>query len=300
MGVKEIVASVAVAGTVATFAIYNMNAMPSGKSFLAGNSEQEQAFNNYISKFHKSYASKDEYNERFQVFSANYHKIMSHNMMNAAKLGYTMSINKFADMTEAEFKKMLGYRPNLRKTPRNVTLLPAANADSVDWRQQNAVTEVKNQGQCGSCWSFSTTGAVEGINAITNGQLISLSEQQLVDCSQSYGDNGCEGGLMDNAFSYIAAGNPLETESEYPYTAQDGTCNYDQSEGQVSISNHVDVAQYDPNQLLAAVAQQPVSVAIEADQAVFQSYSGGIINDPSCGTNLDHGVLVIGYGTDNG
>jgi len=172
---------------------------------------------------------------------------------------------------------MLGFKPSklrANKIPKKfgAVSLPA----SVDWRD-TAVTPVKNQGQCGSCWSFSTTGSIEGINAIKTGKLVSLSEQQLVDCSSSFGNEGCNGGMFDAAFQYTES-SKLETEDEYPYTAQDGTCNFDASEGAVGAVSYEDVTSNSPTELAAAVAQQPVSVAIEADQSVFQSYTGGIMD----------------------
>jgi len=141
--------------------------------------------------------------------------------------GFTKGINQFSDMSDYEYKQMLGYKSSLRQAPLNysdelpIVYLPA----SVDWVTKGAVTPIKNQGSCGSCWAFSTTGSIEGANQINTGKLVSLSEQQLVDCSRSYGNLGCNGGLMDNAFKYTEA-YKLETESAYPYTGVGATCGY--------------------------------------------------------------------------
>lgn len=179
--------------------------------------------------------------------------------------------------------------------------------DSIDWVAKGAVTPVKNQGQCGSCWSFSTTGALEGAYFITNGQLISFSEQQLVDCDNRKNggkDMGCNGGLMDNAFSWIQKNGGLCSEDEYPYesgtTKTAGTCEKSCPlvEGSKVIT-YTDIQSKSDNAMIQALSQQPVSVAIEADQKDFQLYSSGVFTG-TCGTNLDHGVLVVGYGNMNG
>jgi hypothetical protein len=185
--------------------------------------------------------------------------------------------------------------------PKNVFIFPETNsvAGSVDWRTKGAVTPVKNQGQCGSCWAFSTTGSVEGAVAIKTGKLTSVSEQQLVDCSGAEGNQGCNGGLMDYAFEYIIKNGGLDTESDYAYTARDGSCNAAKAATKASsISSYKDVAHNSEAQLIAAVTQQPVSVAIEADQSGFQLYKSGVFSGP-CGTQLDHGVLAVGYNTDS-
>jgi len=168
-------------------------------------------------------------------------------------------------------------------------------------KKESSLTS-KNQGQCGSCWSFSTTGNVEGAYAIATGTLISLSEQQLVDCSGSYGNDGCDGGLMDDAFQYIIAVGGLESESAYPYTAQDGTCHSNKQLFKADISGYKDIPSGSEISLQAAVAQVgPISVAIDAGLSSFQFYSGGVYYDPACSsTALDHGVLAVGYGVYQG
>lgn len=168
------------------------------------------------------------------------------------------------------------------------------NKESVDWRDSFKVSSVKNQGQCGSCWAFSSVGAVESAWAIKHNTLYNLSEQELIDCSSE--NHGCEGGSMDLAFQYIID-NGLCSNFSYPYTAEDGQCN-NTCKSLVQISNYSDIIQNEENMLKYAVQHQPVSVAIQANKRSFQMYKSGIYSDPDCGFELDHGVLLIGYGYD--
>merc|ERR1712054_441429 len=223
--------------------------------------------------------------------------------LRADEHGFSVGINQFADMNRHEFKQtMLTYKAEDKKVGNVVVLDESATADSVDWVSKGAVTPVKNQGQCGSCWAFSTTGSVEGAYQIATGKLQSFSEQELVDCAGSYGNQGCNGGLMDDGFKYIEAkGDALE--STYAYTGKTGTCS-SSKQGQAAIkkgqlTTFSDVTTDSEAQLMAAVNKGPVSVAIEADQSGFQFYKSGVFSG-TCGTNLDHGVLVVGYGTDSG
>merc|ERR1712087_473717 len=224
---------------------------------------------------------------------------------------FTMRMNQFGDLTGDAFKLYVhghtGSCMKQRTVQQRVAMqevTPDVNApSSVDWTNvdgKSYVTPVKNQGQCGSCWAFSTTGSIEARTAIKNGQtdsaITSLSEQ-LVDCSGSYGNDGCNGGLMDNAFKCVEASGGLCSESEYAYTGRNGQCKssscgtaYD------AISSYSDVTADSMASLEAAVAEGPVSIAIEADQSAFQFYSLGVLTG-TCGTRLDHGVLAVGYGT---
>jgi len=260
------------------------------------------SFNNFTKFYDKKYGSLEELNARFSIFKYNIFNIMRHNLKYPDN--FSMSINKFTDLTPDEFKsnnicllnnKNYKISSNCKKYEYQGLNVP----DEIDWRKYNAVTNVKNQGVCGSCWSFSTTGAIEGANAIKNNKLISLSEEQLVDCSTTYGNNACNGGLMDNAFQYVIE-NGLCSEEDYPYNSgETKSCNTN-CNTVVKISGCYDVEENNQIALKEAVSITPVSIAIEADTYLFQHYSKGVIKSKFCGNNLDHGVLIVGYGIEDG
>jgi len=246
-----------------------------------------------VKKYGKEYTV-EEVAHRFTTFRANAAKIAAHD----ASVGHSLAINEFADLTEEEFSKMyMGVIPRQAEYARSLNLhvnsgKPAAA--SIDWTTKGAVTPIKNQAQCGSCWAFSTTGGIEGAVAVKTGKLVSLSEQALVDCGGSEGNLGCGGGLMDHGFEYVIKSG-LPAEDAYPYTAKDGTCHSFTSV--TKISSYKDVARGSESDLMDALQIGPVSIAVDAGQ--FQLYSGGILT-VSCGKALDHGVLLVGYGEDNG
>ncbi|KAG6783552.1 hypothetical protein POTOM_009206 [Populus tomentosa] len=258
-------------------------------------------FESWISKHGKIYESIEEKWLRFEIFKDNLFHI---DETNKKVVNYWLGLNEFADLSLEEFKnKYLGLKVDMSKRRegsqefnyKDVTSIPK----SVDWRKKGAVTDVKNQGSCGSCWAFSTVAAVEGINQIVTGNLTSLSEQELVDCDTT-NNYGCNGGLMDYAFSYIISNGGLHKEVDYPYIMEEGTCEMRKEESEVvTISGYHDVPQNSEESLLKALANQPLSVAIEASGRDFQFYSGGVF-DGHCGTQLDHGVAAVGYGSTNG
>jgi len=264
--------------------------------------QYRQAFTEWTIKFDRAYDS-NEFNQRYAIFKMNMDFIHDWNSQGSQTV---LGLNKFADHTNLEYRKLyLGTKINThsfgfdgRSTdPEGVS--DGTENDIVDWRKKGAVTNIKDQGQCGSCWSFSTTGSVEGAHQIKTGNLVSLSEQNLMDCSRAEGNMGCNGGLMNFAFEYIIKNKGIDTEQSYPYKGVDEKkCLYTTSNEGATISSFGNVTQGSESSLLAAVKKGPVSIAIDASHNSFQLYSHGIYYEPKCSSSsLDHGVLVVGYGT---
>lgn len=289
--------TIALVGVVALVAVLGSVALVSRGSpkLLSVLNAEEQEFQEFMTTFDKSYSHEEEYVSRFRKFRDNLAYIRVFNSMENTM---TLGVNEFADMDFAEFKaKYLPHSFQVREAVNPVSFEGYTAPATVDWRTKGAVTGVKNQGQCGSCWAFSTTGSTEGAWFLAGHTLVSLSEQQLVDCSRAYGNQGCNGGLMDDAFKYIIANKGITLESNYAYTAKDGICDKTKAaQVAATLSSFTDVAHNNPTALQTAVAQQPVSIAVEADQAAWQLYKSGTVSK-SCGTSLDHGVLIVGYDT---
>lgn len=259
----------------------------------------------------KVYKSDVEEKFRMKIFMDNKHKIAKHNAnFEMKKVSYKLKMNKYGDMLHHEFvntlngfNKSINVQLRAERLPVGAVFIEPANVElpeAVDWRKHGATTPVKDQGHCGSCWSFSATGALEGQHFRQTGVLVSLSEQNLIDCSGKYGNNGCNGGLMDQAFQYIKENRGVDTEITYPYEAENDNCRYNPTNSGATDAGYVDIPQGNEKKLKAAVATVgPISVAIDASHHSFQFYNSGVYDEPECSSEeLDHGVLVVGYGTD--
>ncbi|XP_027347327.1 senescence-specific cysteine protease SAG39-like [Abrus precatorius] len=252
----------------------------------------------WMAQYGKVYKDATEKEKRFQIFKKNVQFIESFNA--AGNKSFNLSINKFADLHNEEFKALLNGQKKVHRLETSsgksfkydsVTAIPA----TMDWRKRGAVTPIKDQGICGSCWAFATVGAIEGIHQITSGELISLSEQELVDCV--IGDsNGCNGGYMEDGFNFITKKGGITSEDYYPYKGANKHCKVKkESEIVAEMKGYEEVPTNNEKALLKAVANQPVAVSIEAGESAFQFYSSGIFTG-KCGTDLDHAVTIVGYG----
>lgn len=249
----------------------------------------------------------DEETSRREIFVDNMKFIAEYN----AREDTTMELGntEYSDLTHEEFRTMLTGSVNDTNEIRAwmekeaVTFLAPENFEapsSVDWRSKGAVTPIKNQGACGSCYSFSSTGAIEGQWFRKNNVLISLSEQQIMDCSTSYGNNGCNGGLMTNSFLYVKQAGGIETEQSYPYEAQEGHCRFNTAYVGAKVRGYSNVPTSESALKTAVASTGPISVAIDASHRSLQFYTGGIYYEPACSSqNLDHAVMAVGYSSNS-
>lgn len=271
-----------------------------GAYFALSGSQTDEvalAFTAYTTEYSKNYLSEDEFNFRKGIFETNLKKI---NEYNSKKLSSTWGTNQFTDWTDEEYKSILGYKSHRNNVEefeelsdgQMPTNCPDWPKESIDWREEGIVTPVKNQGACGSCWAFAATAALEGAYAKQFGKLVSFSEAQLVECDKF--SHGCGGGLMYNGFNHWMRNNP-RTDEEYSYNEKPGKCKESSTTSDYPLLEwgyRVDITE---RCLYDALKHNVVSVAIRAENDVFRHHNSGIIDDVECGTELDHGVTVVGY-----
>ncbi|KAK7487879.1 hypothetical protein BaRGS_00020926 [Batillaria attramentaria] len=268
--------------------------------------DYEAEWSEFKKVYRKSYAPKEEPIRR-AIWEANLNLIQQHNLeADRGVHSYWLGMNQLGDMTAEEVTEtMNGLKVDPNRKP-GETFMPPSNMGpepkKVDWRTKGYVTPVKNQERCGSCWAFSATGSLEGQHFKKTGKLVSLSEQNLVDCSQKEGNHGCGGGLMDYAFRYIEINNGIDTEESYPYIGKSGLCRFLPQDVGATDVGYVDIKRFNEKALQKAVATVgPISIGIDASRPTFHLYKTGVYYDPKCNsTRLDHGVLAVGYGEENG
>lgn len=271
--------------------------------------DHSDSWSEFKLKYNKKYQSEEDEAYRQSVWTSTLEMISEHNAeFEAGEHTFNIGENELADLTPDEIKeRMTGLVAPADSGEDGVVMVTESELaqlnKTVDWRAKGYVTEVKNQAHCGSCWAFSATGSMEGAHFKSSGKLVSLSEQNLVDCSRKEHNMGCMGGLMDNAFKYVIANHGIDTEASYPYNATTGkTCKFNQTNIGANISSFTDIPRNSEMDLQKASATiGPISVGIDASRPTFHFYKSGVYHDHKCSSvHLDHGVLVVGYGTEGG
>jgi len=277
--------------------------------------EQKDKFDSFIHTYGKAYPSLDEYQTRFRIFTNNLARI---EQLNEGTKSARFGVTKFADLTASEFKRMYLNRVpyntqgkiKVSRSKRQTSFLPSsvvpvklemstAIPAQFDWRAKGAVTPTKDQGQCGSCWAFSVTEAIESQWFLAGHSLPVLSPQQIVDCDKGDGNYGCSGGDTPTAYEYVIKAGGLDTEASYPYLGEDGTCKFQPDKVAAKISNwtYITATKNETEMQVGLYTRGPLSICVEADS--WQFYVGGVISD-FCGQNLDHCVMITGYGVQKG
>jgi len=266
----------------------------------------DDEFEQFARTHKKIYHSEEERSHRRGVYRRNLRFIDHHNSQPG--ITYKMAMNKYGDYTQAELKQMM--RPTLSKprsqsqnlaTSTHVKDKSTKTPEAINWVEKGAVNPPKDQGICGSCWTFGTTGTIEGAYFVKTGKLISLSEQQLVDCAWTEGQSACDGGEASGAMQFIIDNGGIALEQTYRYIMLDHFCNTEDRSSGVQLTGYVNVTSGDEHALKDAISKYPVAVAIDASQPSFTFYSEGVYNEPKCKNgvdDLDHEVLAVGYGTD--
>lgn len=251
----------------------------------------ELEFTNYMTKFDKSYVTEDEYSFRRSIFNKNLEIINAHN---AKGLSWTLGINEFTDWTDAEYKSMLGLkRPlNLASNLETIKATEEPELVDIDHRKNGLVTDVKAQDACGSCWAFSTIAALEGAYAAETGELVSFSEAHLVECDNF--SRACQGGWMINGMLFFTQRSPI-LEKDYPYRLPLGTCREAELTSNYERVPYAFRVEDDEDSLYEALKHNVVSISIRAENDEFRHYAGGVVDGEGCGTEIDHGVTLVGY-----
>jgi len=254
---------------------------------------QADEFANFMQQYNKAYST-SEFAKRRAIF---YDTLAEIDQINSENRGWTAGINEWSDLTWEEFKGRFLMAPQKCSATEGMPHVKGGvNVDPVDWRNKGVVTPVKNQGSCGSCWAFSTIGAVESVAAIKTGKLQTASEQQLVDCAGGFKNMGCRGGLPSQAFQYIMWAGGIQDPASYPYTGRDGTCKFNKAKIIISLANEVNITERNEKELVDAIAGRPVSVAYQVS-GDFRNYRSGVYDSKQCKSgpmDVNHAVLAVG------